>query len=250
VFLTAAASTLLWAGATTAAEVAPIGDLIQDAMAADIRSDKDRRRDQERKPVETLEFFGLQADMSVLEIFPGSGWYTKILGNVLKESGKLHLAIGSPYLKDSLEKWGFDHVNKLAENAFVTVPSDRKYVFDLKPITLGVTDLDMVVTFRNAHNLTPKARAMLNAAVFDALKPGGVYGVIDHTRRHMEPTSDPVWRRADPVLIIKEALDAGFEFEAFSDLHHQPADGLIYDTVHKSLNRNSDRFTLKFRKPR
>jgi predicted methyltransferase len=107
----------------------------------------------------------------------------------------------------------------------------------------------MVLTFRNVHNMTPNARAMLNKAVFEALRPGGVYGIVDHTRRHNEPTSPENWRRIDPVVVIKEALDAGFVFDAFSDLHYRVDDELRYDSQASSLAGYSDRFTLKFRKP-
>jgi len=93
------------------------------------------------------------------------------------------------------------------------------------------------------------ARRAVNKAVFKALKPGGVYGVIDHTKRHMEAYDDETWRRADPVQIIKELVSIGFEFVDYSDIHARAHDELIYDTTDDSVNRDSDRFTLKFRKP-
>jgi predicted methyltransferase len=73
--------------------------------------------------------------------------------------------------------------------------------------------------------------------------------VVDHTRRHNDPTTSENWRRIDPVIIIKEALDAGFEFEAFSDLHFRPDDELRFDSQRPTVGGYSDRFTLKFRKP-
>ena len=107
----------------------------------------------------------------------------------------------------------------------------------------------MVLTLRNYHNMTPATRAVLNTAVFDALKPGGVYGIKDHTRRHMDPGSEETWRRVDPVLVIKEVQAAGFVFEDFSTLHYRPDDELRYDSQRPSLAGYSDRFTLRFRKP-
>ena len=65
----------------------------------------------------------------------------------------------------------------------------------------------------------------------------------------MQPYSRPVWRRLDPIIVIKEALDAGFEFVDYSNLHYQPDDKLIYDTRDEHFQGPSDRFTLKFRKP-
>jgi predicted methyltransferase len=238
-------------GLNTAAVAADThsADFLQKALNSELRDDKDKSRDANRKPADTLTFFELKADDTVIELFPGGGWYTKILGKALDEKGKLYVSLGLGYLKDNLEKWQLNKVDKLATDTKIT-PTAQRGVFDIEAVDFGVEGVDTVLTFRNAHNLTPAARAKLNAAVFKALKPGGIYGVIDHSRRHMEPTSDANWRRADPVAVIKEALDAGFELEAWSDMHRQPGDSLKVDTVHESVNRNSDRFTLKFRKPK
>ena len=68
----------------------------------------------------------------------------------------------------------------------------------------------MVLTFRNVHNFGPEHRAILNRQVFAVLKSGGLYGVVDHTARHMEPANPENRRRIDPVVVIKEMLDIGF----------------------------------------
>jgi len=222
---------------------------IEKALASPIRIAEERARDNpERKPVQTLEFFGLQPNMTVVEIMPGAGWYTKVLGQVLADKGTLHVSIGASRLAPRLKEWGLDKV-KVSDGKFVTKPSGRRGVFDAESIEIPVQNADLVLTFRNLHNMTPGARALVNKAVFDTLKPGGVYGVVDHTRRHNEPTSPENWRRIDPVVVIKEALDAGFVLEAFSDLHYRPDDELKYDSQRPSIAGYSDRFTLKFRKP-
>ncbi|MBM4198734.1 MAG: class I SAM-dependent methyltransferase [Gammaproteobacteria bacterium] len=222
---------------------------IEKALASPIRTAEERARDNlERKPVQTLEFFGLQPNMTVVEIMPGAGWYTKVLGQVLADKGTLHVSIGASRLAPRLKEWGLDKV-KVSDGKFVTKPSGQRGVFDAESIEIPVQNADLVLTFRNLHNMTPGARALVNKAVFDTLKPGGVYGVVDHTRRHNEPTSPENWRRIDPVVVIKEALDAGFVFEAFSDLHYRPDDELKYDSQRPSIAGYSDRFTLKFRKP-
>ena len=222
---------------------------IEKALASPIRTAEERARDaRERKPVQTLEFFGLKPDMTVVEIMPGAGWYTKILGQVLADKGQLHLFGGAARLAPRLKEWGLDKV-QIAEGKFATKPSGQFGVFEADAIEIPLTNVDMVLTFRNVHNMTPGARAMLNKAVFASLKPGGVYGVVDHTRRHNDPTTTENWRRIDPVIVIKEALDAGFVFEAFSDLHFRPDDELRFDSQRPTLAGYSDRFTLKFRKP-
>lgn len=222
---------------------------IEKALASDIRSDDDRARDvKERKPVQTLEFFGLRSDMKVVELLPGAGWYTKILGQVLAEKGEFSVAMGGARLAPKLKEWKLDKVRVIADKSALK-PAGQMGVFQTDAIDLQATDLDLVLTFRNYHNMDAGTRALLNRAVFKALKPGGVYGIVDHTRRHNEPASPETWRRVDPVLVIKEALDAGFVFDAYSDLHYRPDDDLRFDSQRDSLKGYSDRFTLKFRKP-
>jgi predicted methyltransferase len=107
----------------------------------------------------------------------------------------------------------------------------------------------MVLTFRNLHNFDAESRARVNAEVFKSLKPGGLYGVVDHTRRHMEAESPENRRRIDPVLVVKEMLDQGFEFVQYSDLHFRADDELVYEVGRRSVTGNTDRFTFLFRKP-
>jgi len=89
----------------------------------------------------------------------------------------------------------------------------------------------------------------LNDAIFNALKPGGIYGVVDHTRRHNQAGARFNGRRVDPVLAIKEIQDAGFEFVDYSDLLAMPDDQLILEVGQPEVSGRSDRFVLKFRKP-
>ncbi len=226
------------------------GKKIHEQLSSDVRSDEERRRDVNRRPVETLEFFGLEDDMTVVELLPGGGWYTKILAPVLREKGKLYLAMGTSRLQDEVKALGaagmFAETGTMEGFAQTDAPG---YIFDIASLDLGLADVDMVLTFRNLHNLSADARRRTNEAVFKALKPRGIYGVIDHTKRHMQPFAAATWRRIDPVIIIKEALDAGFEFVGFSDLHARAEDTLEFDSRHESLPNESDRFTLKFRKP-
>jgi len=218
---------------------------LQSALDSEIRSDAEKARDESRKPAETLAFFDVKPDSKVLELIPGGGWYTKILGNYLKDDGALYLAIGANPDRLNLGENQLDHV-KIIGQTFKLTPEEG----DTTSATdLGETGFDVALTFRNMHNLDAQKRQAFNAAVFTALKPGGIYGVIDHTKRHMQADSDEIWRREDPVLMIKEIISAGFEFVDFSDIHARPNDGLIYDTTHQSINRDSDRFSLKFRKP-
>jgi predicted methyltransferase len=222
---------------------------ISAAMTAEARPQADRDRDENRLPLETLNFFGLEGDMHVLELLPGGGWYTRILAPMLAANGQLYVAIGTGNVRDNLlDQPGFTDVEVIEAGDNLRRDDDiGAYVLDT--VDFGVDDLDTVLTFRNLHNFDPASREKLNAAVFESLKPGGLYGVVDHTRRHMQQANPENGRRIDPVLVIKEMLDAGFEFEAYSDLHYRPDDELLYEVGRKSVTGNTDRFTLLFRKP-
>jgi len=222
---------------------------IRDAMASDLRTPEEVARDANRKPVETLQFFGLKDDMKIVELIPGGGWYTKLLVPVMAENGEYYVALGTNGVKQSvLSLPGFEKAQVVAEDAKIyRAEGSRLLSLDLD--SLGVKDADMVLTFRNYHNFTAEARATLDRAVYDALKPGGIYAVVDHHRRHMEPDNPENGRRVDPVLAIREIQAAGFEFVDFSDLHYRPDDELRYEVGRKTVTGNTDRWTFKFRKP-
>lgn len=245
-----AIAALTFAVALTPAASADLKETLTAAMQAEDRPQADKDRDRNRRPIETLAFFGLKEDMRVLELLPGGGWYTRLLAPALKENGKLYLAGGTTGVeKNLLPQPGYEDVEVVEMKGEFARPEGARR-FDIKDMSLPVTRIDLALTFRNLHNLSAAGREQMNRAVFEVLKPGGLYGVIDHTRRHMAEDTAESWRRLDPVAVIKEIQDAGFELVDFSDLHHRPDDALLYEVGRKSVTGNTDRFTLLFRKPK
>jgi predicted methyltransferase len=219
------------------------------AMVDPARPSADRARDANRLPLETLEFMGFDDDLRVLELFPGTGWYTRLLAPVLADDGKLYAAISTRRLREAVPgSPALASVEILDVNPEF-VSTEQAGVHYLGPFSFWVEDIDLVLTFRNVHNLNVEGRANLNEAVFEALRPGGLYGVVDHTRRHMEPDTAANRRRADPVQVIHETLAAGFEFVGYSDLLHRPGDRLDLEVGDERVTGRTDRFTLLFRKP-
>ena len=224
-------------------------DNIKVAMKAEVRSDKDKERDRNRRPVETLKFLGIQEDMKVLELIPGGGWYTALLAPALKDKGKLYLGMANDRIKEGLLKQkGFSKVETVSNDSKWERNKEEKR-YNLLNIEFDVKNIDAVLTFRNYHNLSLATRTTLNVEALKALKPGGIYGIVDHTRRHMQGENDENGRRIDPVLVIKEVEAAGFEFIDYSTLHYKADDELRYEVGRKSVTGNSDRFTLLFKKP-
>ena len=233
-----------------AEEERPFVQSIRAAMEADVRSEAERERDANRLPVETLDFFGLDGTMTVVELIPGGGWYTKLLAPALRDNGKLYVSIGAGRVAgaDFFGTAPFDRIEVLEPELEIERDEDSGLT-SIKPFDLGVDDVDAVLTFRNLHNLSAEGRDSMNRAAFDALRPGGIYGVVDHTRRHMQPDDPENRRRVDPVLMIREIQAAGFEFEDYSDLHYRLDDELRYEVGRKTVTGNTDRFTFLFRKP-
>ncbi len=235
--------------ASSIAVAGPIDAKVEAAMAAEGRPQADIDRDRNRMPLQTLNFLGLEDDMRVLELIPGGGWYTRILAPVLAENGQLYVALGTRRVRENIAPLpGFENIEILeTTDNMRRPPGARLYAMD--DFEFGVEDLDMVVTFRNVHNFDEAGRMLMHRQSFEALESGGIYGIVDHTRRHMEPDNNENRRRIDPVLVIKEVQEAGFEFVDYSTLHYRPDDELEYEVGRRSVTGNTDRFTFKFRKP-
>lgn len=223
---------------------------IRQALQHERRPESHTVRDDNRKPLETLQFMGLAEDMTVLELLPGGGWYTNILGPVLEENGKLYISVGAERVGESVageDGFASTEVIPFSRENFQRTESSRRMT--VPAFSFGVDDVDLALTFRNMHNFTAEGRANINRAVFEALASGGHYGVVDHTRRHMQQTYYENWRRTDPVKIIKEVQAAGFELVDYATLHYRADDELRYEVGRATVTGNTDRYSLLFRKP-
>jgi predicted methyltransferase len=228
-----------------AADSAATRNKIEQALSSSIRDAAETARDANRKPGEVLEFFGLEDGMKVLEISPATGYWSKFVGPTLCENGgELVFSVGvsDDFKNDVMSLDGLECTSAI--NNEISLRNLPEFSFD-------DSQFDMVLTFWNLHNPSVEGRKNLNEAVFSALSPGGIYGVVDHTRRHLEPTSREAQngRRLDPVLIIKEMIDVGFEFVDFSPMHYHPEDNLSQEVGTPGVRGNTDRFTMSFRKP-
>jgi predicted methyltransferase len=238
-------------------------------MAGDHRSDANRARDAWRHPKETLAFFGLRQDMTVLEIWPGGGgWYTEILAPALREHGRYVAAGFDPKTESQYQQNGIKaYAGKLAARPDlydrVTVTA-LQHPGAMDPVPAG--SVDMVLTFRNLHNwMARDAAEEMLAAMHAALKPGGILGLVEHRgsdAAEQDPRAKSGYVRADYAIALAEA--AGFELLGRSEVNANPKDTKDHPNGVWSLPPTfrggdaerdrfaamgeSDRMTLKFRK--
>jgi predicted methyltransferase len=230
------------------AEAGDITEKLDLALKSDIRGESDTKRDRNRQAKKTLAFFGLEDDMKVVELIPGGGWYTKLLAPVLADKGELFIGYGTSGVEEKLlDKSGFDKVKVIAKDAKLFRAEGASF-YSLENGGLGTKNVDIVFAFRNYHNFDQAGRMEMNKAAHKALKKGGIYALVDHTRRHMQENNKENRRRIDPVLAIKEIQSAGFELVDYSNLHYRLDDELRYEVGRKSVTGNTDRWTLKFKK--
>ncbi|TFW35216.1 class I SAM-dependent methyltransferase [Massilia horti] len=240
-------------------------DALKAAIAGSHRAAANAARDVYRHPYETLTFFGIKPNMTVVELVPEGGWYTEILAPYLREHGKL-IGAGQPVEN----RYGMMFKKKLESNPAVY---DKVSVAVFDPPSryefAQPGSVDMVLTFRNVHNWVELGDDNVKTAfkkIYDSLKPGGVLGVTDHRL----PESMPQDAKASSgyvheSYVIKMAESAGFKLAAKSEINANPKDTAnhkqgVWALPPTLANRDedrakylaigeSDRMTLKFVKP-
>ena len=223
---------------------------IKAAIAATDRTDKDRALDAGRKPGEVLAFFKLAPGQKVGELFSGPGYSTELMGRILGPEGKLY----AQNTKEILDKFARKPLEErlakpvMANTKAVEAPTEA-------PFPVGPGELDAVICILNYHDFVWQKvdRAKVNAAVLAALKPGGIYGIVDHSAKAGTGLADvETLHRIDEDTLKAEILAAGFKLDAESDALRNPADARDWNSSPKAAAERrgqSDRFTLRFVKP-
>ena len=213
--------------------------LYAQAVSSPFRSDADRLADARRRPIEFLQFAGVKPGMRVLDVAAGGGYTTQLLALVVGNGGTVW-AQGSK-LQPSLDKRLNDHPQANIIRAIR--PFDD-------PVPDEAAKLDLVTLILNYHDIAylPVDRAKMNQRIFEALKPGGHFVIVDHSARPGSGTADSkTLHRIDEATVMAEVRQAGFQLEKSGDFLRNPADSREKPSAEKDVM--SDRFALRLVKP-
>jgi predicted methyltransferase len=246
----AAAALLSLAAAIPGAYAARHGSIpkyISDAVADKARPDADRERDANRKPAETLAFAGVKPGDWILELAPGKGYFTRLLSAVAGSGGQVSVYTVAAPKPDAPPP---PIVAVAADPHYSNVKVTLARLVDVKP----TNSFDVVWTTQNYHdfhNISDPDIATLNRAIFDSLKPGGVYFVLDHQAEAGSGARDTnTLHRIDEEAVKKEVEAAGFVLAGESDILRNKNDPHTAKVFDGSIQGHTDQFILKFRKPK
>ena len=243
------------------------GAALDAALAGDWRRPQDVLRDRFRHPGQTLAFFGVQPDQTVIEITPGGGWYADILAPYLRARGHYVGAQPAAAADSAGGKRNAALREQFAGNAAVYGGAELRTFDPAAPDFGPAASADTVLTFRNVHNWVSAGNAdAYFRAFFAVLKPGGTLGVVDH-RAKAGATLEAMKKSGylTEALVIALAQRAGFQLVAGSEANANPLDGTDHpngvwtlpptnrhdasdDATYQAIGE-SDRMTLRFRKP-
>jgi predicted methyltransferase len=242
-FIGGLALAIMLAGPSAAA----LPDYIQKAVADPSRPTDDRKLDVNRKPGEVLAFAQIRPGEVVGEYLPGGGYYTRLLSDIVGSTGRVYAL--------ETTTWGKDNVDSTKK--VLSEPGRSNVTLDLAP--LGDFHLnqkvDLFWTSLNYHDLHIPKYAKVDMAAFDkhvfnSLKPGGVFFIIDHAAAPgTGATLSPTLHRIDKQTVIKEVTGAGFKLVAESNILHRTTDDHTKIVFDPSVRFKTDQFILMFRRP-
>jgi predicted methyltransferase len=223
-----------------------VAEALAAAVANPDRPAADRDRDRDRRPAEVLQFFGIEPGMAVADLMAGSGYYTEILAHAVGADGRV-ICHNSPFVvKRFAEGPISERLDRMA--------ADNVTRHDAPLDDLGLDDASLdaalMVLFYHDTYWQEVDRAAMNRQIYAALKPGGMFGVVDHFAEAGSGSRDnQVLHRIDAELVKAEILAAGFELADSSDLLRHPEDDRMRNVFDPDIRGETDRFIFKFRKP-
>jgi predicted methyltransferase len=232
------------------AQTPAIPDFLSAAIANPARPEANRKVDTARKPGELLAFAGLKPGDKVLELVPGGGYFTRIFSNAVGAQGHVYALVTAEEMK--AKATAADAVKAIAADA--AFPHVTVLVEPISNFTVPEA-VDLVWTSQNYHDFHDKSfgpadMASFNKSVFAALKPGGIFMVVDHAAAAGAGTKDTeTLHRIEPAAARAEIEAAGFVLAAQSDMLRNPDDDHSKRVFDPAIRGQTDKFVFKFRKP-
>lgn len=215
------------------------------ALASPDRSDADKALDAARQPVEVLTFLGIEEGMTVMDIMASGGWYTEVLSRAVGPQGKVLMHNNPASLQRGSTAENVN--NRLANNRLPNVERVEQ-TFDQLGVTPGSVDLAITnLNFHDVYNASPDNAQTLLAGVKNALKSGGILGIVDH--RGNLGADNTALHRITMDAVAQAATEAGFYIVGVSDALYVDSDPRTSGPFDESLGRNTDRILLKLMKP-
>jgi predicted methyltransferase len=245
---------LMLAGGLSAIAAETVPSALRATLKDTARPKADTDRDALRKPAELMAFAGIKPGDKVADLMPGGGYFTRLFSKAVGPKGQVY-----PITPSNLDGLPERFAEILTKNVTAMQELAKGYS-NVTPLALPLDQiaakepLDLVWTAQNYHDIygyfSPEAAAATNAAIFKALKKGGIYLVIDHVAgKGTGLAATTKLHRIDPELVKKQVLAAGFVFAGESKVLHNPKDKLGLIVFDPSLRGHTDQFVFKFRKP-
>jgi len=241
--LVAAAIAVVCAGAALAAPPA----YLVTAVADPSRPADDIKRDADRKPAETLAIAGVKPGSTVVDLLPGAGYFTRIMSNAVGPNGHVYAAVPSvladnPRVAPAIA----------ALKAFAAGHANTEVLIEDISARLAPTPVDVVFTAQNYHdfhNFPGEGWTAINKAAYAALKPGGIYLIVDHVgAAGTGANQTKTLHRIEPSVITAEVEAAGFRLVQTSEILKNPADDHIKSVFDPVIRGKTDQIILKFKK--
>ncbi len=230
---------------------AAVPEYVTQAIANADRPAADTARDAARHVVALLVFSGAKPGDRIADLVPGGGYFTRLFSNVAGAKGHVYAVIPAEMQKNPKMVKATEAIVQMP--AFANVSEEIDPIDDTGARAFASGPLDLVWTSDNYHDLYgafgAQHAAAADAAIFRALKPGGVFVVIDHVAMPGATTAPTTLHRIDPETVKAQVLAAGFVLDGTTDVLANPADTHMLKVFDPAIKGHTDQFAFRFRKP-
>jgi predicted methyltransferase len=238
-------------GAAGVAFAEAVPEVVRAALFDASRPAEDVARDPARKPAELVAFAGIKPGDRVVDFIPGSGYFTRIFSGVVGPTGHVYAMV--PQVAEALERPETAKIASFAAkhaNTSIVIAPFGNYIPPGGPADVAWTSQNYHDLYNGSGAAKPADLIAFDKAIYAALKPGGVFIVVDHAAPAGSGTADTkTLHRIDPAVVLRDVEGAGFVFDGRSEVLTNPADPKTKIVFDPSIRGHTDQFAFKFRKP-